>query len=1059
MDEDSADKSEHSQPIQVDPRDGLISFSGYSIEQLRELQNSIDRHAYPANYRNLLAALGQKEKPVTSPPSLGDTYVGRFTSRNGLLGWLHAKLQRSPVYGFGSLEVRSSDVSLFGWQRTWLGVPIETPVAREMVDVRNVAQDGTSVRFDIRREYRLSERVRFQPESSKQVKRILETLPRVETPGFLERWSAVRDFNQRLDSVSGRPWVTPVIVILNAVVFTAMSIATKKIGQYNLQELLNWGANLGPLTVNGQWWRPFTALFVHFNLLHLLVNMWALWNVGRLSERLFGHATLLFLYVAAGVLASLTSIAWDPSLTSVGASGAIFGIFGAFLAFLGRQRHEIPAAILRKHWISTSAFVLFNLVNGAIQPGIDNAAHVGGLLAGFILGFILARPLSIEVRNRAPVRQVLVGAAFTAVGLFLAVWQVKGIGSELTIPEQYFRGHSAYVSGEAKSLQLWNQLALGAGAGSISDAELSQRFEREILPFWQTQREQLRKENETLKGPQRDFALLVESFANLRYQWANALIDATKNNDTNAVASALQFMKETNVVQAKLERIGIRSRMDHRPRALSATVPVTKIRQFLTGHRQTCVDAPAVYGSVAADSDNRSDGPAARRALGCQAQQLFLDGDYKVLDSLMTQSAATLEDLPDGSSSYEGLVGGLSDLFAFGGIDAQVAFGHTADWRRRVAGSVMADLVEALLLSEWAYAARGTGAANSVSSQNMALYGFRSEMAAAALADVAERAVNNPLWYSMSLDVGLDRSKDKEQLRQIFDQGFAKTANYRPLYRRMLRILMPRWLGSYEDIDRFINNIYAQTAPSRGYERYAELYSMYARAEGDDLDLFRDTPAFWSGMRTGYLGLIKRYPASDAVLNSFANFACRAGDKAEYNRLRSAVGKRFSSTAWSTKYSIDTCDKQLGGGGDFRALGALGDVPGRIESLGGARIGMTRNELLAAKGRPIRQEEAYWVYNTVDSKHNGIATVLFSPSRPGSESTVLAIAYSGDEASAPSELPYLNETSSVEVLQAYGPPISGNLTLHAETTFTFRNGIFVNTREEKVYRYGIFRKP
>ncbi len=76
------------------------------------------------------------------------------------------------------------------------------------------------------------------------------------------------------------------------------------------------------------------------------------------------------------------------------------------------------------------------------------------------------------------------------------------------------------------------------------------------------------------------------------------------------------------------------------------------------------------------------------------------------------------------------------------------------------------------------------------------------------------------------------------------------------------------------------------TAPLRGYERYAELYSMYARVEGDDLDLFQDTPAFWSGMSMGYLGLVKRHPTSDVILNSFANFACRAGDKAEYNRLR-----------------------------------------------------------------------------------------------------------------------------------------------------------------------------
>jgi hypothetical protein len=212
-------------------------------------------------------------------------------------------------------------------------------------------------------------------------------------------------------------------------------------------------------------------------------------------------------------------------------------------------------------------------------------------------------------------------------------------------------------------------------------------------------------------------------------------------------------------------------------------------------------------------------------------------------------------------------------------------------------------------------------------------------------------------------------------------------------------------------------------------------------------------------MRTGFYGLVKRYPTSDVILNSFANFACRAADKAEYNRLRDSVKRRFSATAWSTKYSMDACDKQLGAGSEFHALGVLSDAVGRIESLSGVRIGMTRGDLLAAKGRPVQQEENYWVYNTIDSKHNGVVTAVFSLSGEGSEGTIVAVAYSGDQASAPPELPYLNDTSVIDVLQNYGPQITGHLSLHADVTYTFRNGIYINSREEKVYRYGIFKTP
>jgi membrane associated rhomboid family serine protease len=1064
MDDDSAGKSDPSQSSTAGPRDGQIDFSSYAIEQLRELQHSVDKQAFPLNFANLLATLEQKEALQTNLSSAqGPGYVGLFGSRPGILGWLAAKARRSPVYGSGAIELDSDHILLRGWQRTWLGVAIEAQVSRELSNIRNVAQDAQHVQFGIKRGFSPAERVQFRAQSSEQAKRLIELLPRTQTGRFLEHWSAIRDFNLRLHAVSGAPWVTAVIVAINIAIFVAMAITTKKLGQFTSPELLAWGANFGPLTVNGQWWRVFTALFVHFSLLHLAVNMWALWNVGRLTERLFGSASLAFLYVGAGIPAGLSSIAWDPSLSSVGASGAIFGLFGAFLAFLSRQRRQIPVVIVRKHWISTSAFVLFSLVNGATQPGIDNAAHVGGLLCGFVLGYILARPLDAEVRRQLPISQSIAAGAFIFIAVFAAIWQARGIGSGLTIPEQYFRRHSAYANGEAHNLQLWNELAVGANAGSISDAELGRRFEKDILPFWQAQKDLLEKENKSLQGPGREFALLVADFVNLRFKWASAVIDATKNRDVSRASDARELMTQTNGASARIERIGIRARMDHRPRALAASVLVTKVRRLFAGQGRHCVNAPPYYGLPLADSDDKTDGPAVRHALECQAQELFLDGDYERLESLMNRYAETLEDLPDGGSHLEGLAAGLDDLFRFGRLTPDEAFGHTADWRRRVKGSVFADLVEAMVFADWAYAARGTGGADTISGQNMALYAYRTEMAAAALLELKDRAAKYPLWYSLSLDVGVDQAKDKEtakeQLLAVFDQGVKIGPNYRPLYRRMLRILMPKWFGSHEDVDKFINAIYAQTAPTRGYERYTELYSTYTYMEGDDLDLFRDTPAFWSGMRTGFYGLVKRYPRSDVILNRFANFACRAGDQSEYNRLRSAIGKRFSATAWSTKYSIDTCDKRLGAGGEFHALGVLSDVAERVESLSGARIGMTRRELLAAKGRPVQQEENYWVYNTIDSKHNGVVTAVFSPSRDGSEETVLAVAYSGDLASAPAELPYLNDTSVIDVLQSYGPQLSGHLALHADVTYTFRNGIYVNTREEKVYRYGIFRTP
>src|SRR5450631_2549423 len=113
MDEESAGKSEPCQSSSAGPQDGLIDFGSYSIEQLRELQFSVDRETFPQNFSNLLAALKQKEAAQTGQPvpqSLG--YAGLFSSRAGILGWLLAKARRSPVYGAGAIELGAAHILL-----------------------------------------------------------------------------------------------------------------------------------------------------------------------------------------------------------------------------------------------------------------------------------------------------------------------------------------------------------------------------------------------------------------------------------------------------------------------------------------------------------------------------------------------------------------------------------------------------------------------------------------------------------------------------------------------------------------------------------------------------------------------------------------------------------------------------------------------------------------------------------------------------------------------------------------------------------------------------------
>ncbi len=228
-----------------------------------------------------------------------------------------------------------------------------------------------------------------------------------------------------------RPWVgrgestislTHIIFGINAAVFLGMAFASggplaflNPLQEFSTPETLHWGANLGVLTLSGEWWRLLTCVFVHGYLLHIAFNMWCLWNLGELCESLYGRWTYLAVYIISGVGASLASVMWNPYRPSVGASGAIFGLAGALIAAFKLGEFSVPRAALSGTLRSLLIFVGFNLILGA-RPGsaTDNAAHIGGLIAGLMVGALIA--VGAPRREQAP-RRI---AVFVVVILALA---------------------------------------------------------------------------------------------------------------------------------------------------------------------------------------------------------------------------------------------------------------------------------------------------------------------------------------------------------------------------------------------------------------------------------------------------------------------------------------------------------------------------------------------------------------------------------------------------------------------------------------------------------------
>ena len=182
-------------------------------------------------------------------------------------------------------------------------------------------------------------------------------------------------------------FITPVLIGINILVFTAMIIS----GVHFLlpddgQSLLEWGANFRPLTLAGQWWRLFTAMFLHIGIFHLLLNMYALLYIGVLLEPYLGKTRFLTAYLISGLTASVTSVWWNDLTISAGASGAIFGMYGVFLALLTTSL--LDKSVQKALLASIVVFVGYNLLDG-LKPdsGIDNSAHIGGLVSGLVIGY------------------------------------------------------------------------------------------------------------------------------------------------------------------------------------------------------------------------------------------------------------------------------------------------------------------------------------------------------------------------------------------------------------------------------------------------------------------------------------------------------------------------------------------------------------------------------------------------------------------------------------------------------------------------------------------------
>jgi rhomboid protease GluP len=210
--------------------------------------------------------------------------------------------------------------------------------------------------------------------------------------------------------------ITPVLINFNVLIFVLMALNGVGIVEPNSEGLLAWGANFKPMTLDGQWWRLVTNCFIHIGVFHLLMNMYALLFIGAQLEPLIGKTRFTAAYIITGIGASLTSLWWHDFTISAGASGAIFGLYGVFLAMLTTNFIEPNA---RKALVSSiGLFIGYNLLNG-LRGGIDNAAHIGGLLSGLAVGYAFYP--SLTQTGRPKLKLLIVGGLSSMTLLVTAI--------------------------------------------------------------------------------------------------------------------------------------------------------------------------------------------------------------------------------------------------------------------------------------------------------------------------------------------------------------------------------------------------------------------------------------------------------------------------------------------------------------------------------------------------------------------------------------------------------------------------------------------------------------
>lgn len=338
--------------------------------------------------------------------------------------------------------------------------------------------------------------------------------------------------------------VTKLLVGINLLVFVAMLASGAGLWHSSNSVQLAWGANFGPATQDGEWWRLGSAMFLHFGAIHLTLNLWALWDGGQLVERMYGHARFTGIYFISGLAGNLLSLVAHRGLAvSGGASGAIFGLYGALLIFLWRERHNLHPQEFRWFFWGAAGFAAATLILGFLITGIDNAAHIGGFLAGILSGIIFARPIDAikEVSGRS---RLFAGGAF-ALAIVILISQIPVRAYRWSEEVLARKEIGEFLRDDAAISQAWQGMLDEGKRGDISFDELAGRIDTAVGDRYEESFEQLAHLPPNPALPSAATVEMLRHYAERRRDASRALAEGLRAHKPEQIRDALEMARQS----------------------------------------------------------------------------------------------------------------------------------------------------------------------------------------------------------------------------------------------------------------------------------------------------------------------------------------------------------------------------------------------------------------------------------------------------------------------------------------------------------------------------------